>query len=311
MHDRTMLQPFEDAIVLIVEDNEMSVGLLRATLSRAGLVAIHAVTDSELAIEAMKELRPDLILLDLHMPKVDGYQVLSQLRQLDDEVPVLVLTADTTREASHRALTLGANDFLTKPVDTIEVALRVRTLLHTRSLQASLRQRQRWLEASREVAQALIMGSGDEPARVIATRAQDVASADLAASALVNRRGGEPSVITSVALDFDGEDVRDIARAITSRLSVPVINSGEPIVIENFTDPAHNGVRPPGLLDVGPVLVVPLRGTHRTVGALCLCRGVDRRPFSATEIDSALEYGHQAAIGMELAHARAEQLISR
>lgn len=307
MDDRTMLEPFEEAIVLIVEDNEMSVGLLRATLSRAGLVAVHAVTDSELAIDAVKELRPDLILLDLHMPKVDGYQVLSQLRQLDDEVPVLVLTADTTREASHRALTLGANDFLTKPVDTIEVTLRVRTLLHTRSLQASLRQRQRWLEASREVAQALIVGSGDEPARVIATRAQDVASADLAASALVTR-GGEPSVITSVALDFDGEDVRDIARAITSTLSVSVINSGEPIVIEDFTAAAHNGVRPPGLLDVGPVLVVPLRGTHQTVGALCLCRGVDRRPFSATEVDSAMEYGHQAAIGMELAHTR--ELVS-
>src|SRR5579859_3460620 len=108
MEDRTMLQPFEEARVLIVEDNEMSVGLLRATLARAGLRAVHAVTDSELAIEAVKELRPDLILLDLHMPKVDGYQVLSQLRQLDDEVPVLVLTADTTREASHRALRLGA-----------------------------------------------------------------------------------------------------------------------------------------------------------------------------------------------------------
>ena len=311
MDDRTMLQPFDEARVLVVEDNEMSVGLLRATLARAGLHTVHAVTDSELAMEAVKELRPDLILLDLHMPKVDGYQVLSQLRQLDDEVPVLVLTADTTREASHRALRLGANDFLTKPVDTIEVTLRVRTLLHTRSLQASLRQRQRWLEASREVAQALILGTGDEPARVIATRAQDVAGADLAASALVTEGGGKPSVITSVALDFDGEKMSDIARAIAQRLSTPVINSGEPIVIENFTDAEHNGVRPPGLLDVGPVLVVPLRGTTSTVGALCLCRGVDRRPFSATEVDSAIEYGHQAAIGMELAQARAEQLISR
>ncbi len=81
--------------------------------------------------------KPDLILLDLHMPHVDGFAFLERIKPLigeGDYLPILVLTADITQEAKKRALSLGAKDFLTKPFDTTEVLLRVRNLLETRAL---------------------------------------------------------------------------------------------------------------------------------------------------------------------------------
>ena len=89
----------------------------------------------------LPSLDPDLVLLDLHMPYIDGYVVLQTITRFaaGTYLPVLVLTADSTTEARDRALSNGARDYLTKPFDTVEVALRVGNLLETRQLYASLR----------------------------------------------------------------------------------------------------------------------------------------------------------------------------
>jgi EAL domain-containing protein (putative c-di-GMP-specific phosphodiesterase class I) len=136
-----VLRRFANAGVLIVDDNASNVALLRAVLTRAGLTRVESVTDSRLALTAYEQLQPDLVLLDLHMPGIDGYTLLSELttRAGASYLPVLVLTADTTRDAVHRALSLGARDFLTKPIDTSELTLRVRNLLETRDLHDQLR----------------------------------------------------------------------------------------------------------------------------------------------------------------------------
>jgi len=136
-----MLQQFSNARVLIVDDNAANVALLRAVLSRAGLTKLESVTDSSVALMRYDDLQPDLVLLDLHMPRVDGYTLLAELRERAGAtyLPVVVLTADTTRQAVHRALSLGARDFLTKPIDAQELTLRVRNLLETRELHDRLR----------------------------------------------------------------------------------------------------------------------------------------------------------------------------
>jgi len=85
--------------------------------------------------------RPDLLILDLHMPKLDGFEVMAQVRAAVppmEFLPILIMTADTTRPARDRALKAGANDFLTKPVDSTEVTLRVHNLLHTKALNSQL-----------------------------------------------------------------------------------------------------------------------------------------------------------------------------
>ena len=89
----------------------------------------------------LPSLDPDLVLLDLHMPYIDGHVVLQTITGFaaGTYLPVLVLTADSTTDARDRALSNGARDYLTKPFDTVEVALRVGNLLETRQLYGALR----------------------------------------------------------------------------------------------------------------------------------------------------------------------------
>jgi EAL domain-containing protein (putative c-di-GMP-specific phosphodiesterase class I)/AmiR/NasT family two-component response regulator len=139
--DHPRLERFSDARVLVIDDESANVALLLQLLRRAGLNNLHVVRDSRSAMARIEELDPDLVLLDLHMPGVDGYALLSELRDHTggSYLPVLVLTADTTRQAINRALDLGAQDFLTKPFDIDEVTLRVRNLLETKALHTTLR----------------------------------------------------------------------------------------------------------------------------------------------------------------------------
>jgi CheY-like chemotaxis protein len=128
--------------ILVVDDEDANVLLLRSLLEREGYSDVHCLTDSAKAIEAFVSLSPDLILLDLMMPEVDGFQLLEAFARHDrpDEFrPILVLTADTTLTARRRALSLGAKDFVSKPFDVIEVGLRIANLLETRILYERLR----------------------------------------------------------------------------------------------------------------------------------------------------------------------------
>jgi PleD family two-component response regulator len=130
--------------ILIVDDEETNVLLLRAVLEREGYGDIVGLTDPERALTTFVETSPDLVLLDLMMPGVDGYQLLDAFgRQTlpGDFRPVLVLTADTTSAARRRALSLGAKDFVSKPFDVVEVGLRIANLLETRVLYQRLQSR--------------------------------------------------------------------------------------------------------------------------------------------------------------------------
>ncbi|WP_296716957.1 response regulator [Erythrobacter sp.] len=128
--------------ILAIDDEEANVRLLANILEREGYRDVHCLTESTRALETYIALQPDLVLLDLMMPEVDGFQLLEAFSRHDaaDEFrPVLVLTADTTIQARRRALALGAKDFVSKPFDVIEVGLRIANLLETRRLYERLR----------------------------------------------------------------------------------------------------------------------------------------------------------------------------
>ncbi len=127
--------------VLIIDDEPANVLLLESMLAEQPELEIKSVTDSRLAEREFLDFEPDIVLLDLHMPKPDGIEILTRLRSARDSLgflPVVVLTADATRLARNSALLLGADDFLLKPLDREEVLLRVRNLLHTRRLYTEL-----------------------------------------------------------------------------------------------------------------------------------------------------------------------------
>ena len=139
--DLDTLPGFEQARILVVDDSTANTALLEQILTRARLGVVVACNEPRELPALMRDTRPDIILLDLHMPHVNGFELLEDIgRQAGGEfLPVLVVTADTTRDAVHRALDLGAHDFLTKPFDITEVALRVRNLLRTRNTYVELR----------------------------------------------------------------------------------------------------------------------------------------------------------------------------
>src|SRR5215210_3286510 len=147
------------ARILVVDDQETNVAMLTALLRQAGYATVTGITDPRAAAAAFAAFAPDLVLLDLVMPHLDGFGVMAQLRPLVPTggfVPILVLTAELTPEAKRQALADGATDFLAKPLDTTEARLRIRNLLHTRALHLGLQDQNDRLDALvRERTQAL------------------------------------------------------------------------------------------------------------------------------------------------------------
>ena len=140
--------------ILIVDDERLNVVMLERWLQHNGYKRVRGITDSRTAIETYTAFDPDLILLDLIMPHVDGFAILEALRSGDPEetfLPVIVLTADLSEEAKQHALEAGATDFLVKPFNQTEALLRIRNLLEIRRVHLLLdNQRAALEEALRE-----------------------------------------------------------------------------------------------------------------------------------------------------------------
>lgn len=134
--------------LMIVDDQEANVLLLERMLQSAGFTNVVSTSDPAEVEDLYNGFRPDLLLLDLHMPRLDGFAVMEKLKAGlgNDYLPILVLTADSTRETRLKALEAGAKDFLTKPLDPVEVMNRIRNLLEVRLLYEDLRNQNAILE---------------------------------------------------------------------------------------------------------------------------------------------------------------------
>jgi signal transduction histidine kinase len=127
----------EKSKILIVDDQQSNIDVLTGLLDAKGYKFYKSTTESLMVIKLFEEYIPDIILLDLNMPHLSGFQVMIQLNAIippESFIPILVLTADVTSEAKQKALAGGATDFLTKPFDLTEVDLRIRNLLNIRNL---------------------------------------------------------------------------------------------------------------------------------------------------------------------------------
>jgi putative two-component system response regulator len=142
-------QIIQNSRILIIDDQPENVLLLERTLRSTGYKHIVTLTDSRKVLSTFTEFQPDLVATDLRMPYIDGYSLIKQLRlwvPAGTYIPVLVLTADNSRQAKQEALALGAKDFLIKPIDLAEALLRIYNLLETRWLHVELKKHNETLE---------------------------------------------------------------------------------------------------------------------------------------------------------------------
>jgi two-component system cell cycle response regulator len=135
------------ATVLIVDDHEQNLELLQAYLEEIGC-KIAVARDGLQAVETVEKNPPDLVLLDVMMPKLSGYQVCEKIKTDPDtrEIPVIMVTALGEISDVERAVDVGADDFLTKPVHQLELTTRVKSLLRVRLLKQQLAEALRKVE---------------------------------------------------------------------------------------------------------------------------------------------------------------------
>lgn len=144
-----LLSRVGDSTVLVVDDNQANTALVGKVLARAGLPGVVQVQDPTIVAGMLTDLDPDLVLLDLRMPVMDGFEVLEQVQRYaaGSYLPVVVITADDAQDSVARALAMGAHDFVRKPFDATELVLRVRNLLVNRSAYLELRRNRSWLKS--------------------------------------------------------------------------------------------------------------------------------------------------------------------
>ncbi len=130
---------FEDVLdckILVVDDEEINVKLLEYLLLRNGYRSVRSTTDPRDVVQLYLEFRPDLVLLDLNMPHMDGVEVMEKLYGIETETypSIVIITANNNDEAKIRCLDSGALDFLAKPFNAVEVVARIKNILNIRLL---------------------------------------------------------------------------------------------------------------------------------------------------------------------------------
>ena len=137
--------------ILIVDDQAFNIAVMTGMLAEAGYTDLISTRDPRTVPEVCAAQRPDLVLLDFHMPGMTGLEVLGSIARLihgAERLPVLIVTSDPSPQRRYDCLSAGARDFLTKPIDQIELLLRVRTHLLTRHLQCAAQRRADELDAA-------------------------------------------------------------------------------------------------------------------------------------------------------------------
>lgn len=118
--------------VLVVEDELDTVFLLKQILRMAGFNVLSATTGREALLKAAEQ-EPDLVLLDLMMPEMDGWEILDHLRQMIDKVPVIIVSAKSSKDDVVKGLAAGADDYISKPFHNAELSERVKAVLRRAS----------------------------------------------------------------------------------------------------------------------------------------------------------------------------------
>lgn len=306
-----LLVPFAWSPVLIVDDDDASSLLALKLLLRAGLRSVESVTDARLVLDWVEAHDPDLVLLDLHMPFLDGFGVLTALRERwsSTDLPVIVLTADDTLEASDRALGLGANDFLLKPLQPNPLTHRVRTLLDMRAAHRSLHRRQRWIEEAERFSRELFSGEVEDALPTMARRALQLADADQVLTMECLPGDGQEWCLTPQ--NWYGASPQSSASSprieLGQQLRAQVAEKGTPVLIEDAAADVDVAIASAEGREVGPMMLLPMPGAEATRRVVALGRYRGREPYSLSDLETAHQFVSRAALALELMDRRVEQ----
>jgi signal transduction histidine kinase len=222
-----MAEPNERrAKILVVDDNEQNRALAEATLDPDGHEVILA-SSGEAALRAFEADPPDCVLLDVRMPGLDGFAVCERMRALPGgaDVPIVFLTALRDVDTFDRALRVGADDFLTKPVKPTELIVRVQSALKLRRLGAELREHYELLRRQRDEVMRLQLQKEMLMAFVIHDLKNPVGTMDLLAQLLIR----DPT-LTADARETAGQirgAARDLMRLIYNLLDISRSEEGQ------------------------------------------------------------------------------------
>jgi signal transduction histidine kinase len=187
----------------------------------------------------------------------------------------------------------------------LALALAAGTAISNARLYQESRLQQRWLEASAEISAQLLAPAGEDPLRMIARRAIDIADADLVSLGLLTPDG--TAVVVEVAFGDHSEGLVGRRFALAGTLAGQVVDEGRALLVSSAPD----GDGPPGHLaavtEAGPLMAVPLQGTGRPRGVLSVMRTRDRRGFSSTDLAMAAGFASHASVALELADSRAAE----
>ena len=310
----------EGARILVVDDEEANVDLLVGLLGDEGYTSIWSTRDAREALPLFREVRPDLVLLDLHMPHIDGFDV---LRSIVGEtppggyVPVLVLTADVTQEAKELALSTGARDFLVKPLDVTETLLRIRNLLETRLLHRQQAEARRGAEEARQRAQFLaeasrVLAASFDYQTTLGTLARlcVVTLADFCIVDVLEADGGMTRVGCAHVDPEQEMLLQQLGRFTTSvNPDHPVlgeIREGRSVLIPELPPIMLDQIMVHGehrniMASLAPrsVMCVPLAASGRTLGVLVLCASDSGRRYATEDLHVAEELARRASLAIE------------
>ncbi len=260
-------EAIKNARILIVDDEPANVRLLERFLQVAGYRHLVTTQDPRQVLPLFMEAQPDLILLDIHMPHLDGFAVMKQLGPRIAQagyLPILVLTSDVTSESKQRALAVGAKDFLTKPLEQTEVLLRIHNLLQTRFLYLDVQNQNRVLE---ERVKERTRGLEEAQVEILERLALAAEFRD-DATGQHTRRVGEMSALIARVIGLPDRDV-DLYRRAAPLHDVGKIGIPDAILLK------------PGKLTPTEFEVMK---THTTIGARILAGGRSPLLLLAEEI---------------------------
>jgi len=137
-----------NAKILIVDDQNLHILTLEKILKKSGYCCIHSTNDPTEAAGIYQEIDPDLVILDLNMPKMDGFEVMKQLSAIEEDgyLPILIISEEKDQKVRHLALSSGAKDFIDKPFDPIEVIMRIQNMIQVRLLHKHVHDQNKILE---------------------------------------------------------------------------------------------------------------------------------------------------------------------